>query len=83
MTIGNDAEVLRHQHMNLTDITTLVQVDELHKLLKDSGYPLDKTKFLIEGFSQGFRLQYAGKKDRKDSSNNLPFRDGVGNKIEL
>ena len=41
-----------------------------------SGYPQNKTKFLVDGFSQGFDLHYEGDRNCTRTSPNLRFRVG-------
>lgn len=45
----------------------------LERLLKQSDYDPDKTEFLIDGFTNGFKLGYNGPKDVRITSNNLRF----------
>ena len=66
------------ENYDLENITTPVNVEELDKLLKLSGYDRNKSEFLVKGFRQGFKLNYQGPMDRCDRSKNLPFH--VGNK---
>ena len=66
---------------NLQDIMTPVKADVLERLLNETGYNLEKTKYLIQGFKQGFSLMYSGPENRQDTSKNIPLR--VGNKFEL
>ena len=54
-------EVHDFENLNLTDIITPVDVGVLKRLLQESGYDTEKTKFLIDGFTNGFSLQYKGK----------------------
>ena len=69
--------------MNITDIVTPIQVEELKKLLLESGYDRDKSNYLIQGFTDGFDIGYRGPKTRQDTSMNLPIKEGVGSKTEL
>ena len=55
----------------------------LERLLVESNYPRMKTQFLVEGFTNGFDIGYRGPTNRRDTSRNLPFQEGVGNKTEL
>ena len=67
--------------MDLENITTPVNVEALHKLLLESKYNPEETKFLVEGFSNGFDIGYRGPENIKQKSNNLKF--SIGNKTEL
>ena len=53
----------------------------LEELLKETNYDQEKTKYLVEGFKNGFDLGYRGPQDVKLTSKNLKFT--IGNKIEL
>ena len=47
-----------YSNMDLENIETPIKVEVLENLLVTSGYPTDRTKFLIKGFSEGFELGY-------------------------
>ena len=79
----SDRQIDYFENFNLDNIVTPVNVTKLRNLLVESEYDRDKTKFLIEGFTQGFHLGYKGPVNRQDSSPNLPFTPGVGDEIEL
>ena len=51
-------------------------MDQLSKLLLESGYDQEALKFLVQGFSEGFNLQYKGNVNRRDMSCNLPLHCG-------
>ena len=55
---------------------TLIKVDRLAELLRAANYPIDKTRNLVQGFSEGFDIGNQGPTDRADLSNNLPLRIG-------
>ena len=60
---------------------TPVKTDEFERLLTKTNYDLKKTKFLIEGFKNGFDLGYRGPDVIQQTSKNLKF--SIGNKTEL
>ena len=66
---------------DLENVTTPVRSDVFSQLLEESGYDKCKREFLIEGFQNGFNLQYTGRRDVKITSPNLKFT--IGNEIEL
>ena len=70
-------------NLELEKIVTPIDVRKLEELLKWSGYNPGKTKFLIDGFRNGFDIGYRGPEDRNDTSQNIPFHDGVGNETEM
>ena len=57
-------------------------MEELNKLLVESEYSPEKTKYLIEGFTKGFSIGYDGEQDRQDLADNLPL-NGLGTKVDL
>ena len=72
---------LVYENHNLKDINTPVKHKILEKLLVDTGYNEAKTQYLVQGFKEGFDLQYEGLDDRQDYSHNLPLR--VGTKMDI
>ena len=66
---------------NLTDIVTPLRVEVLQKLLKDSDYDPHETKFLVDGFTQGFDIGYRRPSERQSLSENIPLT--VGTKEDL
>ena len=44
-------QVLYLENFDLTNVVTLVKVNELRKLLEDTQFDPEKTNFLVEGFS--------------------------------
>ena len=73
--------VLWFENYNDSDIVTPVNVTVLEKLLIQSKYCTQKTKYLIKGFTEGFQLEYEGPRDQTRKSKNLNLR--VGSKTEL
>ena len=71
------------QNFDLTNIYTPVWTDVLKEMLELSDYDTGETDYLLSGFSQGFDLEYAGDWSHRDTSNNLPFREGVGDSVDL
>ena len=76
------SEVLQYENFDLESIKTPVNVEVLKQLLIESDYDKEETKFLVEGFSNGFSIGYDGPDDVKITSPNLKFRE-VGSPIEL
>ena len=60
---------------------TPVKVEYLEELLKQTGYPDDKTDYLVRSFREGFDLGYRGDPKVKLTSPNLKFV--VGDEVEL
>lgn len=73
--------MLWFENYDLETIVTPVRTDMLEKLLVESDYPRDKTKFLVEGFKSGFKLGYKGPTDRQTFSRNHRLR--AGNEVVL
>ena len=63
-------------------IITPLDPDKFEELLKEAGYQEDKRKYVIDGFKNGFSLEYqGGLKACRRLAPNLKLR--VGNKTEL
>ena len=75
-------EVLLYQNFDLENIKTPVNVGVLKELLEVSGYDKLETKFLVEGFTDGFSIGYSGPEEVQINSPNLKFRE-VGNSTIL
>ena len=54
---------------------------KLGQLLKNSGYPEDKTEYLVKGFTEGFDIGYRGPENVKLTSNNMILT--IGNETVL
>ena len=70
-----------YQNYDLENIVTPVKPDVLEQLLVETNYNKRETQFVIQGFREGFDLEYAGPQIRQSTSRNIPFT--VGNKIVL
>ena len=55
---------------------TLIRIDKFQKLLEESHYPQEKIDFLVDGFTNGFDIGYAGTEERTDLSDNIPWKIG-------
>ena len=77
-----DSETPHFTNYDTTNIITPVKVDLLEKMLIESKYDAEETKFLVKGFREGFDICYEGPEQRKDYSDNIPFRS-VGSSKEL
>ena len=76
-----DEPPMYYENHDLSNIITPIKVKRLEDLLIKSGYPKDKTTFLIEGFSHGFDIGYEGPTIRADGSDNIPL--SIGNPTVL
>ena len=74
-------EVLMYENTDLEAIITPIDVGKLHKLLKRSNYDKKLTKYICNGFKNGFSLEYQGSKEVRMTSRNLPLN--IGTKTEL
>ena len=75
-------EVVRfYENFDITNIITPVDAEKLNQLLLHSGYDNDKRKFVVNGFKEGFALNYQGDQFVKKTAKNLKLR--VGSKTEL
>ena len=75
------SEILDCVNQNLKNIVTSVKVKEYEMLLKEAGYDQQKTKFLVDGFTKGFSLNYIGPRKVRRKAKNLILR--IGSKTEL
>ena len=75
------AGILEYTNFDLINVVTPVNHIILQRLLTETGYPKDKTQWLIEGFTRGFDLGYRGHEQVKFQSPNLKFT--IGNEVEL
>ena len=70
------------ENLDLDNIITPVNVKNLEKLLIETKYDKQKTKYLINGFSKGFKLGYEGeRKNIQRTANNLKI--SIGTKTDL
>ena len=74
-------QVQEGHNFDLHNLVAPVNVDVLHNLLVQAGYPSNDTEFLVNGFSRGFDLGYQGPTSRQDTSKNLPIR--AGSQVQL
>ena len=85
MTVNEENEVSWFENFDLESIVTPVKVDELRAVLKESEYHKqdpDNFRFLIDGFSNRFKLEFEGnRKNLRQTTLNLKFT--VGDKFIL
>ena len=81
-TISVAEEVLYFENFDCDSVITPVDVDIYKSLLRESGYDKEKSKYLINGFRHGFRLEYQGDRKVKMTAPNLKL-DGVGSQVTL
>ena len=62
--------------LELNDIVTPVDVEELDVLLKLTKYSAGHRIFLVDGFTNGFRIGYRGDRSMRRLSPNLKLRVG-------
>ena len=66
---------------NMTDIVTPVKIDSYKQLLLEAEYNETEVHFLIDGFTNGFSINYEGPRKRTDTAQNIPF--SIGGKLEM
>ena len=76
-------EVMWNVNHDMDNIVTPVDAEGFDELLRDAGYEDDKRNFVIQGFKEGFELNYEGDRQVKRMSKNLKFQKGVGTPLEL
>ena len=55
-------EVLWYENFDIENVVTPVNVNNLRKALKNSGFDKAKTEYLCNGFENGFALEYQGER---------------------
>ena len=74
--------VIEAVNTDLENIITPVRHEILKDLLEESGYDAAKTKYLIDGFKDGFQLEYQGRlRGCRRLAPNLKLR--IGSKLQL
>ena len=74
-------EVKQFRCESYLDIETPVNVLKLEEFLVQSHYSELETRFLLDGFRQGFSIRYEGPQNHESTSKNLPFT--VGSPVQL
>ena len=59
----------------MVNLVTPVRVNELRKLQLESKYDKEKTAFLVDGFTNGFNLEYDGPRNIRQESTNLKLNN--------
>ena len=62
------------ENYDLESIVTPVDPIEFGNLLRESNYDVDKTNFIVDGFSHGFPLMFHGNQQVKTDAENLKLR---------
>ena len=75
-------EILQYKNLDLHTIKTPVNTEVLEQLLLETKYDKKEIEFLVDGFKNGFSIEYTVPSDVKVTSPNLKFR-GVGDEIIL
>ena len=68
---------------DLDNIHRPINVPRLAEMLEASRYDKQESRYLLQGFLEGFDLEYSGSQLRRDTARNLPFKEGVGDEDEL
>ena len=78
-----ECEILYYENFDLVNLITPINAEAFQQLLTESKYDEEKTKFVIDGFKNGFDLGYRAKYNAKVkiTSPNLKIR--VGDEINL
>ena len=69
------------ENFDLNNIVTPVKYWVLEKLLHQYNYDKDKTQYLVNGFREGFSIQYHGPTDIQQTAPNLKFH--IGDEVVL
>ena len=71
------------ENFDLKSVVTPVKPNQLQLILDESGYDPVLTKFVVNSFQYGFSLGYECTKKVQITADNLCFKPGVGDEIEL
>ena len=71
----------KNAYRQLTEITTPIKIDKYQEYLIRTKFDRDKSKYLIEGFRQGFDIGYRGPMMRQDNAANIPLRIGTSQDV--
>ena len=71
------------ENFDVENLITPINVERYSKALKELQFDATKSGFLIKGFNTGFSIGYQGPRDRRDTSNNIPIKPGVGSQTEM
>ena len=74
-------KILYFENFDLNSVVTPVDADALERLLNETHYDINKTKYLVNGFRNGFSLGYCGPKQVQRLAPNLKLT--VGDEIDL
>ena len=53
-----------------------MKAEQLNNLLKMTDFDSEETKFFVDGFTNGFDINYKGPTNRHDETDNIPFKIG-------
>ena len=80
--ISHVVEPLYFKNFDLQNMITPVKPAMLQKLLNETSYNPVKTKYLVDGFTEGFEIGYEGPTDIQMVSENLEL-NGLGDRVTL
>ena len=66
-------QILYYENFDLESLATPIKVDRLQQLLEATKYPQKETKFIVDGFTNGFSIRYEGNMEAKLMAPNLPL----------
>ena len=79
--------MLYFENLDLENVVTPVNVDVFEQLLREADYNESKTNYLVQGFRNGFSLEFEGNRKVKKLAPNLKLRVGsptqLWNKVML
>ena len=69
-------EVEHFYNYDLDNIVTPLNIEAYARLLKQTNYPIEETRFLVDGFKTGFDIGYRGTRQRQARSKNYTIHSG-------
>ena len=77
----SEREILRYENHNLEDVVTPVNIQRYAELLRESGYDDEKSQYLVQGFREGFSIEYEGPENVRRKAPNLKLT--AGDEVDL
>ena len=65
------------KNFDLESLVTPLNVNKFVELLWKSSYNEEESRFLIQGFTEGFDIGYQGPQERQSESDNIPLTIGT------
>lgn len=74
-------DILMAENYDLDNIVTPIDVNLFEKLLVETNFEPKRREYIVQGFRNGFSIQYEGPTMRTDQSRNLRLQ--IGTQLDL